>query len=81
MIITKKALPRRTFLKGAQAVLALAAARRDDSRRNGLGADAGQAGAEARLRVHADGLRSQSMDAVRGHACPSCRRSCVRSNR
>ena len=32
MIITKKALPRRTFLQGVQADAGAAAARRDDSR-------------------------------------------------
>jgi hypothetical protein len=63
MIITKKALPRRTFLKGMQATLALPLLDADDSRRDGPGQDAGQTCIEARFRVHPDGVRSRPVDA------------------
>ena len=72
MIITKKALPRRTFLKGAADRSGAAAARCDDPRGDRLGADAGEAGAAARLRVHPDGMRSLAVDAARrGEADPA----------
>ena len=65
MIITKKALPRRTFLTRRRDRSGAAAARCDDPRRDRLGADAGEAGAAARLRVHTDGMRSLEVDAGR----------------
>ena len=45
MFITKKALPRRTFLRGVGATLGLAAARRDGAGAVGAGADSGEPGA------------------------------------
>ena len=70
MIITKKALPRRTFLRGVRATLALplldamfppmtaAGRRRRPTRSRRLG-----------LRLHADGVRHHPLDAAgRGHA-------------
>jgi hypothetical protein len=56
MIITKKALPRRTFLKGVQATLALPLLDAMIPAVTALGQDAGQAGVEARIRVHPDGV-------------------------
>ena len=55
MIITKKALPRRTFLRGMGATLALPLAGRHGSRHDRAGRDAGQSGAPPGLRLHPDG--------------------------
>src|SRR5262249_35322944 len=49
---------RRTSRAGA------ASARRDDSGCNRMGEDGGPAGAEARLRLHPDGMRSLAMDST-----------------
>ena len=65
MFLTKKAIPRRTFLRSARGCSGAASARRDDSRRHGMGPDAREAGPEARLRVHPDGVRSGAMDPAR----------------
>ena len=61
MFITKKAIHRRTFLKGGRNSGA-ASARCDDSRCNRMGQDAREAGASAGIRVHPDGVRSCAMD-------------------
>ena len=64
MIISKKALPRRTFLKGLQATLALPLLDAMIPRGNRTGQDPGQTGTPARLRVHSDGMRPRSLDAA-----------------
>ena len=55
MIITKKALPRRTFLRGMGATLALPLLDAMVPVHDGAGGHAGQSGAPARFRLHADG--------------------------
>ena len=57
MIITKKALPRRTFLRGMGATVALPLLDAMVPSLTALAEDAGRAGAPPRLRLHADGLR------------------------
>ena len=66
MIVTKKALPRRTFLRGAGAALALPLLGRDDPVADRAGRHAGQPGAAAAagLRLYADGLRRHPLDAA-----------------
>ena len=82
MIITKKALPRRTFLRGMGATRGAPAARRDGAVDDRARQNAGRAGAAARLRLHADGMRPAALDAAgRRHARPSCRRRSSRSRR
>ena len=75
MIITKKALPRRTFLRGAGRRAGAAAARRHGPGHDGAGRDAGESGAPAGLRVHADG-RPHSRSGLRPAraSSPSSRR-------
>ena len=76
MIITKKALPRRTFLRGVGATLALPLLDAMVPAHDRAGGDAGQSGAPPGLRLHADGLRHRAVDAARRpHARPSCRRA------
>ena len=60
MIITRMAMPRRTFLRGIGAA-GSSAARRHGAVDDGL-ADAGQAGPPPRLRLHADGMRPSPVD-------------------
>ena len=64
MIITKKALPRRTFLRGLGATRGAAAARCHGPVDDRPGAHGGGAGPATRLRLHADGLRSAAVDAA-----------------
>ena len=84
MIVTKKALSRRTFLRGVGAALALplldAMIPADDR----PGRDAGRPGTPAppRLRLHADGLRRHALDAARrATGSTSCRPSSRRWRR
>ena len=56
MIITKKALPRRTFLRGVGATLALPLLDAMVPVHDRAGRDAGQSGAPPGLRLHPDGL-------------------------
>ena len=67
MIVTKKALPRRTFLRGSGSGAGAAAAGRDGPVADGAGRHAGQsrAAAPAGLCLHADGLRRHPLDAAR----------------
>ena len=82
MIITKKALPRRTFLRGMGATRGAAAARRDGPVDDRARQDAGRAGAPARLRLHADGLRPRRAGRRRAKArSTSCRRRSSRWRR
>ncbi len=75
MIITKKALPRRTFLRGPRGQRRAAAARRHgpvDDRRSPRRRR--RPAAPPRLRLHADGLRPAALDAARrGTGSTSCR--------
>ena len=59
MFITKKALPRRTFLRGVGATLGASAARRDGAGVVGAGADSGEPGQAARLRLSAERRRAE----------------------
>jgi hypothetical protein len=65
MIITKKALTSSHVPEGCAGDVGAASARRDDPRGDRVGQDTGQAGVEARFRVHSDGVRSRSLDATR----------------
>ena len=65
MIITKKALPRRTFLRGAGRHAGAAAARRHGSGPDRAGRHAGQSGAPPGLRLHPDGLEHRAVDSAR----------------
>ena len=65
MIITKKALPRRTFLRGLGATLALPLLDAMIPAATALASTPRGAGAPARLRLHADGLRHHALDAAR----------------
>ena len=56
MIITKKALPRRTFLRGMGATVALPLLDAMVPSLTALAADAGEPGAAPRIRLHPDGL-------------------------
>ena len=82
MIITKKALPRRTFLRGMGATVALPLLDAMVPSMTALGEDAGQAGPPSRLRLHADGMRPPPVDAAgRGTARSSFRPRSSRSRR
>ena len=82
MIITKKALPRRTFLKGARDRHGAAAARCDDSRGDRVGADTRETCTETGLRVYAHGVRPLAVDAARRRqADPAVADICIRSSR
>ena len=65
MIITKKALPRRTFLKGVQATLALPLLDAMIPAVTALAKTPAKPVSPARLRVHPDGMRPRSVDATR----------------
>ena len=64
MIITKKALPRRTFLRGLGATVALPLLDAMVPSMTALARTRGRAGAPPRLRLHADGLRPAALDAA-----------------
>ena len=64
MIITKKALPRRTFLRGMGASLALPLLDAMVPSMTALAQDGGRAGATPRFRLHADGMRHPAVDAA-----------------
>ena len=64
MIITKKALPRRTFLRGMGATVALPLLDAMVPAMTALARHARGAGAPPRVRLHADGLRSSAVDAA-----------------
>ena len=82
MIITKKALPRRTFLRGHRRGGGAAAARRDGAVDDGAGRDAAsRASAAPRLRLHADGLRPAALDAAGRGRSTNCRPRSARSRR
>ena len=82
MIITKKALPRRTFLKGVQATLALPLLDAMIPAATALAKTPAKPVRQARLRVHPDGVRPRSLDATEGRArSASCRPSLPRWNR
>ena len=69
MIIMKKALPRRTFLKGVQATLALPLLDAMIPAATALAKTPAKPVRQARLRVHPDGVRPRPLDAGRaGHA-------------
>ena len=82
MIITRKALPRRTFLRGIGRDRGAAAARRHGPVDDRARPHGGRTGAAARLHLHADGLRPGAVDARRATAsCWSCRHRCNRWRR
>ncbi len=58
MFLTKKAIHQADVPERRAGCSGPASTRRDDSRRHGVGPDAREAGAEARLRVYPDGVRS-----------------------
>ena len=82
MIITRKALPRRTFLRGLGATVGSPAPRRHGAVDDGVRPIRGRAGPAPGIRLHADGLRPLEVDAG-GEAGPgwSCRRRSSRSRR
>ena len=65
MIMTKKAMPRRTFLRGMGATLALPLLDAMVPAATASGQDAGQPRAPPGLRFHADGLRHHPLDSSR----------------
>ena len=65
MIITKKALPRRTFLKGVQAMLALPLLDAMIPAATALARTPAKPVSQARFRVHPDGVRPRPVDAAR----------------
>ena len=74
MIVTKLALPRRTFLRGVGATLALPMLDAMVPAFGGLSAAAATR-STAGLRLHSDGLEHRGVDAEAGRrARPSCRR-------
>ena len=86
MIITKKALPRRTFLRGLGATLALPLLDAMVPAFSATVKGAGAAGLPARVRLRPERRRDerqhQLLDAERRRApTSSCRRSCRRSRR
>ena len=64
MIITKQALPRRTFLRGLGATRGAAVARRDGAGDDRPRQDGRRSRAPPRLHLHADGLRPAALDAA-----------------
>jgi hypothetical protein len=68
MIITKKALPRRTFLRGMGASLALPLLDAMIPSMTALAKTPADPGAPPRLRLHADGVRHHAVDAAGRHA-------------
>ena len=77
MIVTKKALPRRTFLRGLGTTLALPLLGRDGPLDDRPGRDAGRPGPAPSpgVRLHADGVRRHPLDpAGRRTRSTSCRR-------
>ena len=64
MIITKKALPRRTFLRGMGAAVALPLLDAMVPSMTALARTRGRAGAPPGLRLHADGMRPPALDAA-----------------
>ena len=64
MIVTKKALPRRTFLRGVGATLALPLLDAMIPALTALAETPAKPGAPAGLRLHADGLRHRRVDAA-----------------
>ena len=64
MIITRKALPRRTFLRGMGAAVALPLLDAMVPSMTALARSAGRPGAPPGVRLHADGLRSPALDAA-----------------
>ncbi len=82
MIITKKALPRRTFLRGMGATVALPLLDAMVPSMTALAKTAATPGAPPGLRLHADGMRHRRVDAAgRGQRSPSCRPRCSRWRR
>ena len=65
MIITKKAMPRRTFLRGMGATLALPLLDAMIPAATASGQNAGQSRAPPGFRLHADGLRHHPLDSSR----------------
>ena len=84
MFVTKKALPRRTFLKGVGVSLGAAAARLDDSRAHAAGPDGGRAAPAPRIRLRAARRHHGQVDAgdrgrrLRVHADPQAARAVPR---
>ena len=74
MIIAKMALPRRTFLRGLGATLALPVSRRHGARHDGAGEDARECADSLRCPVSPERHRDAQLDAgdgggrVRAHA-------------
>ena len=87
MIITKKALPRRTFLRGVGATLALPLLDAMIPSLTALAATAGESGAPPGLCVHSDGSQHRAVDSARrgqahravAHSAARCVRSWIRS--
>ena len=65
MIVTKKALPRRTFLRGLGSRMALPLLDAMVPAMTALAATPAHARAAARLRLHADGRASSAVDSAR----------------
>ena len=65
MFLTKKHLPRRTFLRGVGASDRAAAARFDDPGAHRAGGDGGATDAARRLHLHSDGRADAAVDAHR----------------